>query len=98
MGFKPNGDSQNDRSLDPDGDKFPVDCGICEFMIGKVEHGHGRLEGAFSSFLKISAIEKLVVDILSLFRFNWELLNCCCYQEACVDRIKIYVLSTLITF
>ena len=36
VGFKPNGDSQNDRSLDPDGDKFPVDCGICEFMIGRL--------------------------------------------------------------
>ena len=91
MGFRPNGDSQNDRSLDPNGDKFSVHCGICEFMIG-------RLEGAFSSFLKISAIEKLViVDILLLFRFNWELMNCCCYQEACLERTKIYVLSTLFT-
>jgi hypothetical protein len=66
VGLKPIGDSQNDRSLDPDGDKFPLDCGICKFMIG-------RLEGAFSFFLKISAIEKLViVDILLLFRFNWD--------------------------
>ena len=91
MGFKPNGDSQNDCSLDPDGDKFSVDCGICEFMIG-------RLEGAFSSFLNISAIEKLViVDILLLFRFNWEVMNCCCYQEACLEKTKNYVLSTLLT-
>ena len=82
------GDSQNDRSLDPDGDKFPVECGICEIMIG-------RLEGAFSSFLKISAIEKLVVDILLLFRFNWKLMNCCCYQEACLEKTKIYFLSKL---
>ena len=90
MVFTPNGDSQNDCSLDPDGDKFPVECGICEIMIG-------RLEGAFSSFLKISAIEKLVVDILLLFRFNWKLMNCCCYQEACLERTKIYFLLTLLT-
>ena len=91
MGLKPIGDSQNDRSLDPNGDKFSVHCGICEFMIG-------RLEGAFSSFLKISAIEKLViVDILLLFRFNWELMNCCCYQEACLERTENYVISTLLT-